>query len=225
MPNFWPTAFVLFLLSGDLCAENDSYFKGSAIVVDGDSLRIGDTSIRLFGIDAPERNQSCMRDGVSRLCGAEASSKLRALTEGADVECYRVDTDRYGRIVAVCHAGDIELGAAMVLSGLAVAFTKYGGEYVKHNAFARESHRGLWAGEFVFPWDWRKGERLGSGGSKAEVKEDGCQIKGNINSKGVRIYHAPGMPSYTRTKVNPAKGERWFCTENEALEAGWRAPR
>jgi hypothetical protein len=49
-------------------------------------------------------------------------------------------------------------------------------------------------------------------------------IKGNIGSNGDRIYHTPESPYYSRTKIDESKGERWFCTEEEAIEAGWRAP-
>ncbi len=52
----------------------------------------------------------------------------------------------------------------------------------------------------------------------------GCEIKGNINNKGVKIYHVPGSTWYTRTKISPEKGERWFCTTQEAEANGWRAP-
>ncbi len=53
----------------------------------------------------------------------------------------------------------------------------------------------------------------------------GCRIKGNINSRGERIFHSPGMPSYASTRIDPRRGERWFCTAGEAEAAGWRAPR
>jgi endonuclease YncB( thermonuclease family) len=53
----------------------------------------------------------------------------------------------------------------------------------------------------------------------------GCVIKGNINSRGDKVYQTPDMPAYDKTKVNPAKGERWFCTVDEARKAGWRPPR
>lgn len=50
----------------------------------------------------------------------------------------------------------------------------------------------------------------------------GCDIKGNVSSSGELIYHVPGQEYYQLTVVNPMKGERWFCTEEEAREAGWR---
>jgi hypothetical protein len=66
------------------------------------------------------------------------------------------------------------------------------------------------------PWEWR---RRGS----QETTKKACNIKGNINSKGDRIYHVPGGSWYGATKINKAKGERWFCSEKDAKAAGWRA--
>lgn len=52
-----------------------------------------------------------------------------------------------------------------------------------------------------------------------------CTIKGNISSKGEKIYHVPGQRHYEKTVITPSKGERWFCTEAEARSAGWRASK
>ena len=68
------------------------------------------------------------------------------------------------------------------------------------------------------PWDWRKGERL-----IASLPPGECAIKGNINRDGERIYHVPGGRGYEATRINPKRGERWFCTADDAREAGWRA--
>lgn len=51
-----------------------------------------------------------------------------------------------------------------------------------------------------------------------------CRIKGNVGSSG-RIYHVPGSSAYEKTRIDESKGERWFCTEQEARAAGWRPPR
>lgn len=197
--------------------------SGTATVTDGDTIRIEDTRIRLHGIDAPEGQQSCERDGVSWLCGQEAASRLRDLVAGQVVNCFETDRDQYGRTVAVCTAGEVELGAAMVSSGLALAYREFGQEYVRHEAAAQGAGRGLWAGTFVDPWDWRSGVRLPSAASRT-VRAD-CQIKGNINRSGDRIYHVPGSPSWDQTVITESRAERFFCTEEEAQEAGWRAPR
>jgi hypothetical protein len=69
--------------------------------------------------------------------------------------------------------------------------------------------------------------RLADGASVPLVppaSSSNCRIKGNISESG-RIYHLPGSEWYERTQINPAKGERWFCSEAEAKAAGWRAPR
>ena len=68
------------------------------------------------------------------------------------------------------------------------------------------------------PWEWRRGVRL------ADTTPDqpgDCAIKGNIARSGERIYHVPGGRWYDRTKISTAKGERWFCSEEEARAAGW----
>ena len=75
---------------------------------------------------------------------------------------------------------------------------------------------GLWAGSFVKPWEWRSGEL------RSAQATGSCIIKGNINGKGERIYHMPFQHYYSRVRVDPHRGERWFCTEDEAISAGWR---
>ena len=72
----------------------------------------------------------------------------------------------------------------------------------------------------MFPWEWRKGKRLQA--TTVPDSATSCVIKGNINSKGERIYHMPGGRWYDRTKIEPARGERWFCAEAEAIAGGWR---
>jgi len=70
----------------------------------------------------------------------------------------------------------------------------------------------------VKPWEWRRGKRIVAN----DNPPDQCRIKGNINAKGERIYHVPGQQAYSVTRINLAKGERWFCTKAEARAAGWR---
>jgi len=58
------------------------------------------------------------------------------------------------------------------------------------------------------------------------VQQRELGIKGNISKpSGERIYHVPGSSSYDETRIDEADGERWFCTEQDALRAGWRARR
>lgn len=131
---------------------------GVAEVTDGDTLRIGGERVRLFGIDAPESKQSCERSGVTWLCGQEAGAMLRALVAGQSLACDEIDRDRYGRSVAVCVLPDgRDVGAVMVSSGMALDYRQHSkGAYAMVEAEAREARRGMWAGEFVKPWDWRR---------------------------------------------------------------------
>ncbi len=85
-------------------------------------------------------------------------------------------------------------------------------------AEAQAVRRGIWGSEFVKPREWRRGKRIAANDNAPGQ----CRIKGNINRKGERIYHLPGGKWYDRTRIDPAKGERWFCTEAEARAAGWR---
>lgn len=89
---------------------------------------------------------------------------------------------------------------------------------MEEEAAAAEARGGMWSGEFVAPWDWRQGARV----EEPAVTPATCAIKGNINRGGERIYHVPGGEHYERTRIDTSKGERWFCSEDEAVAAGWR---
>ncbi len=137
--------------------------SGRARVLSGDTFAIGDDVIRLYGVDAPEPRQTCERDGVVRSCGAEATGSLRGIIGGNEVRCDEWDRDRYGRIVSVCHVGAVDLGAMMVRIGMAVAYRKFSEAYGEQEQSAKATADGLWAGRFVLPWAWRRGERLSAG--------------------------------------------------------------
>jgi len=126
-------------------------------VVDGDGLKVGAVSIRLWGIDAPELDQTCEQDGRTVTCGEEARFLLGALVMAGDLVCETKGNDRYRRIIAQCSAGGHDLAGEMVRQGYALDWPKYSkGFYAVQQAEARENERGLWAGEFIKPWDWRR---------------------------------------------------------------------
>lgn len=198
---------------------------GPARVIDGDTIEVQGKRIRLYGIDAPESAQRCIIRGKSRPCGEIAAGALKDLTTGIAVRCRKEDVDRYGRIVATCFDNyGFDINRNMVYTGWALAYRKYSSRYVGVEEKARAAGRGLWRGEFVPPWRWRRGERLTSARSPDETSS-ACLIKGNISKSGERIYHVPGGAYYSRTKISTAKGERWFCSEAEARAAGWRRAR
>lgn len=131
---------------------------GHARVIDGDSLEVAGVSVRLFGIDAPERDQDC-RDGAGKTysCGRSAQRALAAAIAGRAVTCTPVDVDQYKRDVSVCTADNVDLGEAMVRGGHALDYTRHSrGRYAAAEQEAREARRGLWAGSFERPATWRQ---------------------------------------------------------------------
>lgn len=193
---------------------------GRASVIDGDTIEIHGTRIRLHGIDAPEAGQSCQLKQKSYRCGQESAFVLTDLVSNSTVTCIKKDTDRYGRMVAQCFARSVNLNEAMVKTGWALAYRDYSTDYVHDEQHAHENKLGLWAGEFQAPWEYRHGPNVIQGSERGK-----CLIKGNINSEGRKIYHLPGTTTYGRTRIDESQGERWFCSEADALAAGWNPPR
>nr|WP_238481838.1 thermonuclease family protein [Pinisolibacter aquiterrae] len=128
---------------------------GRARLADGDSVTIAGVRLRLVGIDAPELAQTCGRDGRATACGEEARAHLEALIGGRPLDCAWERLDKYGRGLARCRAGSTDLGAAMVRDGWALAY----GDHEAEEAEARRHRRGLWAGDFEPPEDFRRRER------------------------------------------------------------------
>ena len=155
-------------------------------------------------------------------CGVIAGDAMRDLITGATVTCMQQDIDRYGRVVAICYADGFDIGKNMVHTGWAIAYRRYSKKYVPIEDKARAAKRGMWRGLFVKPWEWRRGVRLSS--TNQQSPATGCLIKGNISKSG-KIYHVPGSRWYDATKIDEGKGERWFCGVEDAVRAGWRAPK
>ena len=119
-------------------AHSADQVSGVASVIDGDTIEIHGERIRLFGIDAPELAQRCTEGGRPYPCGFDCSRVLRQRIKGRTVDCIRHDTDRYGRMVAVCHVEGLDLSRWMVRQGQAIAYRKYSLEYVPDENFARQ---------------------------------------------------------------------------------------
>jgi endonuclease YncB( thermonuclease family) len=231
------------LLAGPIAAATAATITGSARISDGDTITIKGTRIRLNGIDAPETDQVCInKAGKNYACGIAARHALARLVQGRSVTCTGNDIDRYGRSIMSCVAGEMDINAAMVFGGWALAFRRYSDIYVGEEQLARAQQAGLWSGAFIAPWDWRRRgpqtEILGALSVPINAQQhllpqpvasasptSGCRIKGNISRNGARIYHMPGQQDYDRTRITENTGERWFCTEDEAQAAGWRRAR
>ena len=161
---------ILFLLSNSVYskepshsgAEWPSYVQGEAKVVDGDTLIINNIRIRLFGIDAPEKNQICKKNRLAYNCGHTSTEALKRFIRNERVTCRWEKLDVYGRPLAICSVPDIPEGStiflngAMVITGHAVAYTKYSKKYVELENKAKKREIGIWQGEFDMPWEWRR---------------------------------------------------------------------
>jgi endonuclease YncB( thermonuclease family) len=223
-----------FVFSALLSCCNATAADGPASIIDGDTLEIEGETIDLYGVDAPEDTQFCKAEsGLLWPCGQRAASNLSDYIGKAKVSC-RPKQSRGGSPVAVCFKGRQDLGAWLVSNGWAVAYTRDTKDYVETERLARSWRHNLWAGEFTLPWEWRSGVRTAAdritnpwqlgkppvSGSIPSRRE--CVIKGNIDIEGKRLYYMPGTSSYASVSINFLQGERLFCTEEEAREAGWR---
>ena len=192
--------------------------RGSARVIDGDTIDVGGKRVRLEGIDAPEINQFCLGRGSRRWpAGRVAANSLAQWVRGHDVICRQVGRDGFGRVLGRCRAGNKDLNTELVRAGLAWAFRKYSREFVRQEQAARASGEGVWSRSCEPAWLFRANRHR----KVASKPPSGCVIKGNITRVG-RIYHMPQSPWYGRTRIELAKGERWFCDERQAQAAGWR---
>jgi endonuclease YncB( thermonuclease family) len=125
---------------------------GRALVGDGDSLTLAGQRIRLRGIDAPEYTQTCRKVGADYACGRLARQALVDLIANRPVTCTGSRADRYGRLLGDCEVNGLDLNRTMVSSGWAVAY----GDFDAEEKAARAEGRGVWAGEFERPQDWRQ---------------------------------------------------------------------
>ena len=198
-----------------------SSVSGPVRVVDGDTIEVADQKVRLFGIDAVERDQTCRHPMRGEwVCGAEVARVLSKLIDGQSATCESRGIDRYGRLLGICRINGQDVGAALVEAGWAFAYKKYSSLYVQQELRALRAGRGLWTSVVVQPSEYRASQR-----PPVQATPEGCEIKGNISADGKRIYHLPGQSFYSRTRISEAKGERWFCTEYAARVAGWRRAR
>lgn len=143
---------LLILLAARLDRVETRKAQGTAIVNDGDSITLGSERIRMRGIDAPEYQQICRKDGTDYPCGKLARQSLVLLISGKPVSCSGWQRDRYGRLLGDCKADGMDLNRAQVEAGWAVAY----GDFETEEAGARAGKAGIWAGTFDEPQDWRQ---------------------------------------------------------------------
>lgn len=186
-------------------------------VIDGDTIEIkGGTRVRYIGVDTPEPGECFGKEATEANSRLVANKKLKLET---DIQTH----DRYGRLLAYVWIGELMVNEELVRQGAATVTTyapnvKYTDIFLGAQQEARDGRRGLWSDNpCPTPPDTAT-----SGNTPVQGAKEGCVIKGNISSSGEKIYHIPGQRYYERTKIDEGGGERWFCSENEAVNSGWR---
>ena len=189
-------------------------------VIDGDTIEIeGGQKIRYIGIDTPETVDP--RKPI-QCFGIEASNKNKELVEDKSVRLEKdvSGTDKYGRLLRYVYVDDIFVNEYLIRQGFAHSSTyppdvKYQNQFLQAQQEAQNNNRGLWS-------SCTSSSTTASQPSQSQQAPDpNCIIKGNISSSG-KIYHMPGQKYYDKTQIDTSRGERWFCTEQEAQSAGWR---
>jgi endonuclease YncB( thermonuclease family) len=214
--------------------------SGIPKIHDGDQVQIGNTRIRLGGIDAPSADQLCLNTKGERwTCGVAARDELAHHVENKSWTCHALQTDRRGRSIARCEVDGEDIQKWMVKSGWALAYVRFSHDYDADEKAARDAKAGMWQGAFIAPWDWRvrnkKTAILGAAkppenanaillasASGSVAPSPDCTIKGNVNRSGECIYHQPSSRWYAKIEMKISKGTRWFCSVDEAEAAGCR---
>jgi endonuclease YncB( thermonuclease family) len=145
---------ILLFTTPAMAADID--ITGVPRILDGDTIQIDDTKIRLKSIDAPETDQVCLDPiGERWACGITARDELVVHAGGKTWTCHVSGTDRYGRSLAVCEVNGEDINRWMVRNGWALSFVRYSHAYDADEAMARDAQEGIWVGAFIAPWDWR----------------------------------------------------------------------
>ena len=194
--------------------------QGPVRVVDGDTLDLNGQRIRLHGIDAPERGAAC-RGGDSD-CHQIATARLAALVRGRVLVCRDLGERTHERIVAQCLVDGHDLAALLLDEGVVMACPGYARRHPHSQGYMAIEARAQAAGRGLFAAATPPERAAFCGGAVDPIATAGdCAIKGNITDNG-HIYHLPGQRDYDRVRIDPARGERMFCTISEAEAAGWR---
>ena len=166
---------------------------------------------------APDREAVCIISRSLSIIVATGETPLCATSHEGRIPRRRLTSERKASRAALIRLSEEDGGLLLPVHGEDLAF-----DYVGAEAEARAARRGIWQEDTQAPWDYREDHwARAAAASPREV----CPIKGNISASGERIYHTPWSRFYDRTKIDVSAGERWFCDEVEAVQAGWRPPR
>ena len=157
---------ILFFISPSFsCSADISSIHGKTEVIDGDTIKIKGLSIRLFGIDAPEKKQLCKKPYLSFFtftfsqnyaCGLISTNSLKKFINNKIILCKIEKKDFFKRYLGTCFKGKTNINSWLVKNGYALAFRKYSKKYLNEEFYAKNNKIGLWQGNFEAPWEWRK---------------------------------------------------------------------
>jgi endonuclease YncB( thermonuclease family) len=192
--------------------------KGRAYATGADTLRVGGTLVRLAGVEAHESEQRCGRGSNRWRCSGVAETVLARIINSRTVSCAVSGSDEAGRTLARCTVGQTDVAGELVRQGYVFAEGGILARYAGEEREARAAKVGLWGGEVERPAEYRA--KLWEEAKRRAP--DGCPIKGQVTSSA-RIYVLPWSADYERARVQAGRGERWFCSEQEAQAAGFKA--
>jgi endonuclease YncB( thermonuclease family) len=243
--SIWSPLRLMVPLAAMMLSVNPG-FAASAIVRDGNTIQLGDTSYRLDGVDAPEFDQICIDAHADPwTCGVDAREQLTKLVGGHSVHCDDLGPDKIHRKrhLGLCsvEGAATSLNQQLVRLGFATSLQPSAkAQFEKDQAAAKDDRQGLWKGCFVAPHEFRLGKKDGAllGGACPADKDreirnalfpddlampPRCSIKGKFAVRArftgnVGIYHLQGCRSYPAL----TRPDRWFCSEDDAQAAGFR---
>ncbi|MGI9524722.1 MAG: thermonuclease family protein [Hyphomicrobiaceae bacterium] len=219
----WPASLAIPSSTGPLAALSivvSEKVEGRARATSGDTLRIAGKVVVLSGLEAPELGQRCRNaQGRRWRCGTKAKRALQKLVSGRRTVCQvQPSALTSSRYVGMCESGQHQLGRVLVSGGHAFAVGGLFARYGDAERQARNAKKGVWSGNAERPSSYRD-----AAWERAKRKApDGCPIKGRVLRRGTKVYVVPWEVNYRRVRIRPRKGERWFCSEQEALSAGFQ---
>ena len=164
--NLILSSFIIIFLFIFSSAKADTFLSGFPLIIDADTIKIGNDKIRLFGIDAPEKKQFCKKPYINLFifsfeekypCGEVSINSLKEFVKEAIVSCkVEEEKDFFKRYLGTCFKNGENINSWLVKNGYAVAFTRYSKIYLDEELYAKNNKIGLWQGTFEKPWEWRK---------------------------------------------------------------------